>query len=159
MTTRLPIRAAFLAMLFVLTHPNSAEAGDRRRIRPTEAVDAGIRKELSACLKQAVTDASREGGLIVPGLKSCYQTAFSRWEAATAPVTETLLAAQGSACAKAVEALLQEWEQYATRLTELAAVQDMPINTDDDLRLVLHKHRYETMLAMSANVECPKLKT
>ncbi len=149
-------RLLFAAPFLVLMVPAIGAAGDRTNIRTAAEVDQSVRQELRACMKQAAKDASREGGLIVPGLKSCYQTALSRWEMATAPVTEKLLAAQGSECARAVEAILQEWEQYSARVTGLPAVQDMPINTDDDLHLVLRKHLYETMLAMTANDQCPK---
>lgn len=139
-----------LALLLLL--PVASVAKDRS----SADVDRVIRRELAACVDQAVKDAEHTQGLVVPGLKSCYDSAAGRWELATAPIKERLLAARGSDCAEAVEALLQEWQEYSTRLTELPAVQDMPINTDDELRLVLGRHLYDLVVAMTANVQCPK---
>lgn len=149
-------RLSIVAVWFIMICPVAVLAADRIKSSSADAIDREVRKELTACTRRAVADADRQGGVVVPGLKSCYDAAAARWEAVTAPITEKLLAATGSDCARAVEAMLQEWEQYSTRLTELPAVQDMPINTDDDLRLVLRKHLYETMLAMTANVQCPQ---
>jgi hypothetical protein len=129
----------------------SAHAADRT----PDAIERSTKSALRACFKRAERDAAKHNVLVVPGLKSCYTQAFGAWDVATGQITARLLES-GSPCAGTMEAIQREWNDYSAKLLGLQAIQDMAINTDDDLELALRKHLYELAYNLSSNTDCPR---
>jgi hypothetical protein len=53
-----------------------------------------------------------------------------------------------------LQALRQQWEEHAEKPLALEVLQELPINSDDEFRLVLGKHLYELVFELIDNSEC-----
>jgi hypothetical protein len=142
--------ASLAATLFVATVPAWAAESLPR----PDALDRSIQSTLRACFARAERDAARSGRPVVPGLSACYQQAYGRWQSAIERAKDLLGADANDPCRRAIDEIEQRWADYVADVRRLDGVSSLPLNTDDDLEVVLRKQLYEMAWSLRSNSAC-----
>ena len=143
-------RYSVISLFFVLA--SSANAAEQ--LSTPRNVRLAAEKNLTACISAAVKQKPTGNQLLSDGLTSCYSGTRPILTDNIERAAQKIVQSKDANCQKLYSEFEEKWATYQESIVNLPSLSEMPLNTDDDLELVLLEHKYDLAYSVANNSAC-----
>lgn len=139
----------FSLLLLIVLNAESAE-----QLSTPQNVRIAAEKQLTKCTSAVEKHVPVGNQLISDGLTSCYSRAKSIFIENIEHAAKRIEQSKDTNCRKLYTDLEEKSLAYAENLANTPSLGNAPLNTDDDLEILILAHRYEIAYAIAGNSAC-----